>query len=171
MEKVSIAALRRASHSLRGKGTEVTIDHLALEVGVTIETARNYVTRVTGLAQELGVVRRKPLDGAYVDSMRLLAERDVLVTLRRVAVLSKASENTVRNWLKRHEASICEGLCVVKTTALHRHRIVNRVKWLRVLYPGKQLTVCFVARCMHRDRNLLRRMMKNDPELRKQLGF
>lgn len=172
MSKIPLAAFRRARLSLVGKRETVTVSRLAAEMSMPSNVVRCYLKGVTGLSQEMGLsADQARLTQKYLDAIMQLMRRDIMITRKRIAALSRSRDRAVDAWLSRNESVLPPGVTIVNRAALCRLRIEARVRWLRLLHPSKRLTISFVAACILMDRTYLQRMMREDPSFRKALGF
>lgn len=171
MKKLAIASLKRTALSLRTKQVPVTIINIAKELVVPPADVSRYFTGVTGLAEEVCLDAGKTgpiITGKYLDAVQLLQERGLMITLQRIMVLTCAQKSAVLMWFKRREI---EPDALIKQAEFRRNLLVARMRWLRLLYPHRRMTVAWIVDVAGCSRENLYRQMKMYPEFRAGLGF
>lgn len=125
MQLISIASLRRAADRV-GKTGPVTEERIAHELNIERRVISHYIKGVTNLKAELGIKKSLVRSATYTDALRLLQERGLLITVRRIAYLSRASKEGVRGWLDRNRVHI---VSVCTEHEIRRYAIVQRARW------------------------------------------
>lgn len=165
MQKVSIARLRRAADVLRSRSKIVNIHALAVECEVKHWVVGAYVQGVDGLKEELGIGHTKNLRADYPSAIQRLIENGNVITLRRIACLTRVRENNAKMWWLRHSDRY-PSVRLVTSLELRWRMMAARIAWIKRCNQGTRLNKCVLADMLGRQRASLHRTMRRSPELR-----
>lgn len=171
MQRVAVAEFRSAASILRSSDEDVTIGALARIIGVPPKVVGQYVKNITGLSEELGVVKKSSIETKYLDAIVALDERGVVITIPRIAFLTGSSVKSVKTWLARHQEHALHARRIVSRQEQRRCHMITLSKWVRYLQPRMPWNVTSVARCLGCERSALHRKMSQNPSLREELGL
>ncbi len=146
---ISLASLRKAAHSIQG---DVTIPAIAAKLGKKPSDVRRYISGVSGLRQELGIVKGSR-SVRYDYLVTLMSRKDVAVNPLRLSVLAGTSFTAARVWCERHRYRY-PGAKIMDMSSWKESAMVQHIRWYCCLErsSGKKPSVYRMALDFDRER-------------------
>lgn len=166
-QHISVASIRRAAEKIRHTGP-VTEMRIAEELNVEPRVVCHYVRCIKNLKNELGIQGRVMAKVDYIATIRLLEERGVLVTVRRIAFFTGSSKANIREWLRRHAV---HATWISTEHDVHRYAIAQQARWNAVSCRNDlgTLNMTTLAYTIGLERISLYRILKKWPSLKREL--
>ena len=186
MVRLAIAAIRREAKAIAEKHELVTAKSLAQKMCVTPANVNNYLNSVEELRVLVDTLNksvdpaRKRIPGKahdvlmmrYAQAVEALQKNGLVITLPRLVALLRSdsycpNERTVSMWLIRNMPD-------VRPVPMHLVRTRRRLTLLRWVVAQRRqkeqnLSITSLALALDADRAKLHKLLRNNPELRREL--
>ncbi len=168
--KVAIAQIRRAASTIKARQERVTYASLAHELNKPCGKLARFIKGVNGIADELQIrSSKRHRKSKYLLAARMLLDAGLIISARRIAILSNSQIRAVTNWILRNK-EIMNGFCIVSEKAHKKHLLEVRLRRLACTVERDcrgAIIVSRLAAAAGLDRTHLHRILKQDPDLRK----